>query len=203
VDNRFWQEATHVFFRGGARRQGDLEHWRCGRSASRALPEARRTRRWSEATLRAEAKSGSEGFLPILHWLPRYERRWLRADIIAGVAVVAMIVPKNLGYAEIAGVPVQNGLYAAAAAAIIYALFCTSRQISTGPSSALATVAGGAVIVTGVTGGDAAQLVAAITLVTGILLLLLALFRMGWIAPWSPGSWPGPRSTWSSASCRS
>ena len=129
-----------------------------------------------------EARSRPEGFLPILHWLPRYERRWLRADIIAGVAVVAMIVPKNLGYAEIAGIPVQNGLYAAAAGAIIYALFCTSRQISTGPSSALATVAGGAVIVTGVTGDDAAQLVAAITLVTGILLLLLALFRMGWIA---------------------
>jgi SulP family sulfate permease len=132
--------------------------------------------------VRTSAESGSGGFLPILHWLPRYERRWLRADMIAGVAVVAMIVPKNLGYAEIAGVPVQNGLYAAAAGAIIYALFCTSRQISTGPSSALATVAGGAVIVTGVTGGDAAQLVAAITLVTGILLLLLALFRMGWIA---------------------
>jgi len=122
------------------------------------------------------------GLLPIAHWLPRYERRWLRADLIAGVAVVAMIVPKNLGYAEIAGVPVQNGLYAAAAGAIIYALFCTSRQISTGPSSALATVAGGAVIVSGVAGEDAAQLVAAITLVTGVLFLLLAVLRMGWIA---------------------
>jgi SulP family sulfate permease len=139
-------------------------------------------RRCSEATVQTRSKGATGGFLPILQWLPRYERRWLRPDLIAGVAVVAMIVPKNLGYAEIAGVPVQNGLYAAAAGAIIYALFCTSRQISTGPSSALATVAGGAVIVTGVTGGDAAELVAAITLVTGILLLLLALLRMGWIA---------------------
>ncbi|MFF2369224.1 SulP family inorganic anion transporter [Agromyces sp. NPDC058110] len=120
--------------------------------------------------------------LPIVDWLPRYERRWLRADIVAGIAVVAMIVPKNLGYAEIAGVPVQNGLYAAAAGAIIYALFCTSRQISTGPSSSLAAVAGGAVILTGVTGDDAAQLVAAITLVTGVLFLLMAVLRMGWIA---------------------
>ena len=130
----------------------------------------------------AERREGTGGLLPIASWLPRYQRRWLRVDLIAGVAVVAMIVPKNLGYAEIAGVPVQNGLYAAAAGAIIYALFCTSRQISTGPSSALATVAGGAVIVSGVTGGDAAQLVAAITLVTGVLLLLLAVLRMGWIA---------------------
>ena len=51
---------------------------------------------------------------------------YLRGDIAAGIAVTALIVPKNLGYAEIAGVPVQNGLYAAAAGAINYALFCTS-----------------------------------------------------------------------------
>ena len=121
-------------------------------------------------------------FVPIVGWLPRYERRWLRGDIAAGTAVTALIVPKNLGYAGIAGVPLQNGLYAAAAGAIIYALFCTSRQISTGPSSALAAVAGGAVLLTGLGGEQAAQLVAAITLVTGILFLLLALFRMGWIA---------------------
>jgi anti-anti-sigma factor len=101
---------------------------------------------------------------------------------MAGIAVTALIVPKNLGYAGIAGVPLQNGLYAAAAGALIYAVFCTSRHISTGPSSSLAAVAGGAVLATGVGGDDAAQLVAAITIATGILFLLLALLRMGWIA---------------------
>ncbi len=125
---------------------------------------------------------GLARFLPAAGWLPRYERRWLRGDVTAGVAVTALVVPKNLGYAGIAGVPLQNGLYAAAAGAIIYALFCTSRQISTGPSSSLAAVAGGAVLVTGLGGQHAAQLVAAITLVTGALFLLLAVFRMGWIA---------------------
>ena len=125
---------------------------------------------------------GLARFLPAAAWLPRYERRWLRGDVIAGVAVTALVVPKNLGYAGIAGVPLQNGLYAAAAGAIIYALFCTSRQISTGPSSSLAAVAGGAVLVTGLGGQQAAQLVAAITLATGALFLLLAVFRMGWIA---------------------
>ena len=102
--------------------------------------------------------------LPIVEWLPRYERRWLRGDLAAGIAVTALVVPKNLGYAGIAGVPLQNGLYAAAAGALIYAVFCTSRQISTGPSSSLAAVAGGAVLVTGLAGDEAAQLVAAITL---------------------------------------
>ena len=103
-------------------------------------------------------------------------------DLTAGIAVTALVVPKNLGYAEIAGVPLQNGLYAAAAGAIIYALFCTSRHISTGPSSSLAAVAGGAVILTGLQGDEAAQLVAAITLATGVLFLAFAAFRLGWIA---------------------
>ena len=120
--------------------------------------------------------------LPAVGWLPRYERRWLRGDLMAGIAVTALVVPKNLGYAGIAGVPLQNGLYAAAAGAIIYALFCTSRHISTGPSSSLAAVAGGAVLATKLGGQQSAQLVAAITLATGLLFLLLALFRLGWIA---------------------
>lgn len=119
-------------------------------------------------------RRGVARFLPAADWLPRYERKWLRGDLMAGVAVTALVVPKNLGYAGIAGVPLQNGLYAAAAGAIIYALFCTSRHISTGPSSSLAAVAGGAVLVTGLGGSQAAQLVAAITLATGLLFLTCA-----------------------------
>ncbi len=116
-------------------------------------------------------------------WIRGYERRWLRGDLIAGVTVAALIVPKNLGYAGIAGIPLQNGLYAAAAGAILYAVFGTSRQISTGPSSGLAAVAASAVAVAGVKGiQDAASLVAMITLVSGVLFLLLAVLKMGWIA---------------------
>jgi high affinity sulfate transporter 1 len=120
--------------------------------------------------------------VPAAGWLPRYDRAWLRRDLAAGIAVTALIVPKNLGYAGIAGVPLQNGLYAAAAGAIVYALFATSRHISTGPSSSLAAVAGGAVAVTSLAGDEAAQLVAAIAVATGVLFLALALFRLGWIA---------------------
>jgi len=121
-------------------------------------------------------------WVPIVRWLPSYSRSSLRGDLTAGIAVTALIVPKNLGYAGIAGIPLQNGLYAAAAGALIYPLFCTSRQISTGPSSSLAAVAGGAVLATGIGGEHAAELVAAITLVTGVLFLLMSLLRLGWIA---------------------
>jgi SulP family sulfate permease len=127
-------------------------------------------------------RSGIPALLPIVGWLPSYDRRWLRGDLAAGIAVTALIVPKDLGYAGIAGVPLQNGLYAAAAGAIIYALFCTSRQISTGPSSSLAAVAGGAVVISGLANEQAAELVAAIALITGLLFLALALLRLGWIS---------------------
>ena len=132
----------------------------------------------------AEKSSGISRILPIVQWLPNYDRAWLRPDVIAGLTVAALVVPKSLGYAGIANVPIQHGLYAAAAGAILYALFGTSRQIATGPSSALAAVAASAVIAAGVSGDDdsAVALVAAITLLTGLLFLLLALFKMGWIS---------------------
>src|SRR5207248_35323 len=118
--------------------------------------------------------------IPILGWLRTYDRRWLRGDVIAGVTVAALIVPKNLGYAGIAGIPLQNGLYAAAAGALLYGIFGTSRQISMGPSSGLAAVAASAVAVAGLTGAhDVASFVAMITLASGVLFLLLAVLRMG------------------------
>jgi sulfate permease, SulP family len=121
--------------------------------------------------------------LPILDQLRGYQRDWLRGDLVAGVVVAALIIPKNLGYAEIAGVPLESGLYAAAAGTILYALFGSCRQISMGPSSGLAAVAGGAVLATGLTDAtDVATLVAGITLASGVFFLALAVFRMGWLS---------------------
>ena len=132
----------------------------------------------------AERPTGIARVLPILSWAPQYQRGWLRPDVIAGVTVSALVVPKALGYAGIAGVPIQHGLYAAAAGAILYAFFGTSRQIATGPSSALSAVAAGALVAAGISAGgdEAVQLVAAITLAAGLMFLLLAIFRMGWIS---------------------
>jgi high affinity sulfate transporter 1 len=121
--------------------------------------------------------------IPIIGWLRSYDRSWLRGDLIAGVTVLALVVPKNLGYAGIAGIPVQNGLYAAAAGAILYAIFGTSRQISVGPSSGLAAVAASAVLAAGIVDEKAvASFVAGITLASGVLYLLVAVLKMGWIA---------------------
>jgi high affinity sulfate transporter 1 len=131
----------------------------------------------------AGSRRKRRNLLPIAGWLRRYERRWLRSDLVAGVTVAALIVPKNLGYAGIAGIPLQNGLYAAAAGALLYPVFGTSRQISIGPSSGLAAVAASAVFAAGITGEqNVASFVAGITLASGVLFLLLAVARCGWIA---------------------
>src|SRR3954469_7198848 len=124
----------------------------------------------------AVARRARWRFVPIVESLRSYDRGALRGDLVAGIAVAALIVPKNLGYAGIAGIPLQNGLYAAAAGAILYPIFGTSRQISTGPSSGLAAVAGSAVAAPRITGVDnVATFVALITLLSGVLFLLLAL----------------------------
>ena len=132
---------------------------------------------------RTSREQRARRLLPILDWGRRYDRSWLRGDVVAGLTVSALVVPKALGYAGIANVPIENGLYAAAAGTILYALFGTSRQISTGPSSALAAVAGSAVITAGVLGSDEATvLVAGVAFVAGVLFLLMAVFKLGWIS---------------------
>jgi SulP family sulfate permease len=139
----------------------------------------------SGATVTNETEGGRHRLsrvLPIAGQLGSYDRSWLRGDLVAGVVVAALIIPKSLGYAGIAGIPLENGLYAAAAGAILYAVFGTCRQISMGPSSGLAAVAGAAVITAGVTDGDVATFVAGVTLTSGLFFLALAVFRMGWLS---------------------
>jgi high affinity sulfate transporter 1 len=138
----------------------------------------------TEGRLDQEPSSAPIGrWIPILGLLRSYNRGWLRGDLIAGVTVAALIIPKNLGYAGIAGIPLQNGLYAAAVGAILYAIFGTCRQISMGPSSGLAAVAASAVLTAGITDeAGAAVFVAGITLVSGLLFLVLAVAKMGWVA---------------------
>jgi high affinity sulfate transporter 1 len=127
--------------------------------------------------------SGLARYLPIVSWLPNYDRAWLKTDLIAGLSVWALMVPTSLGYAAISGVPVQYGLYAAAVGLIAFALFTTSKQVTQGPSSSTAAVLGAAVLTVASAGSDeAVAIAAAIVLTTGILYLIMYLFKLGWIS---------------------
>ena len=122
-------------------------------------------------------------FMPALVWLPKYQRSWLRKDVIAGLSVWALMVPTSLGYATLAGLPVQNGLYAAAAGMIAFALFTTSKQLVQGPGSSTAPVLGAAVVAYAAAGSaDAVEMATAITLVAGVIFIVMAVLKMGWIS---------------------
>ncbi len=81
----------------------------------------------------------------VLGWLPGYQRRWLGLDFAAAVAVWAVLVPEGMAYGTLAGLPPQTGLYAALAPLLMYALLGTCRQITVGPSSAVAVMSAAAV----------------------------------------------------------
>ena len=121
--------------------------------------------------------------LPIVGWLPQYQAKWLRVDLGAGAIVAALAVPQALGYAAIAGVPVQVGLYAIPIALIAYACLGTSPQLVMGPVSTVAVLSGS--LVAGLTAGQPGRAVlytAAISMGAGLVLVVAGLLRIGWVA---------------------
>lgn len=80
--------------------------------------------------------------LPITQWLPTYQRAWFRSDLIAGLTLAAFAIPVALAYASLAGLPSQVGLYCYMLGAIGYGIFGTSRQLATGPTSAISILVG-------------------------------------------------------------
>lgn len=122
-------------------------------------------------------------YVPILDWLPKYDRRRLTVDLLAGCVVAALAVPQSLGYAAIAGVPVELGLYAVPVALIAYAIFGTSRQLVIGPVSTVSVMSGSLVVA--LHPADLAQAVAfttAAAMWAGVFLLIAARLRIGWVA---------------------
>ena len=74
--------------------------------------------------------------------MPAYQPAWFRSDLIAGLTLAAYAIPVALAYASLAGLPAQVGLYCYMLGAIAYALFGTSRQLATGPTSAISILVG-------------------------------------------------------------
>src|SRR6185436_9493777 len=83
--------------------------------------------------------------IPILKWLPAYDRRWLRFDIIAGATVWGLLVPEMIAYAGLAGLPPQAGLYTLLVTLAAYAVLGTSRHIVVAGTSGAAVLVASAV----------------------------------------------------------
>src|SRR5580765_5588300 len=104
------------------------------------------------STAEASRPAGRWRRVPVVAWLPHYQRRWLRGDLVAGAVVAALAVPQALGYASLAGAPVQVGLYAVPVALVAYALFGSSRQLVVGPVSTVSVLSGSFLASFGVAG---------------------------------------------------
>jgi SulP family sulfate permease len=122
--------------------------------------------------------------LPVPTWLRGYDRRWVGADVVAGLTAAAVVIPKAMAYATIAGLPVQVGLCTAFVPGIVYALLGGSRVLSTSTTTTLAILTAAA-LGEALPGADAARLlagVATLAMLVGVILVVAAILRLGFVA---------------------
>jgi len=126
---------------------------------------------------------GSAPF-PILDWLFQYQKAWFRFDVVAGLTTAAVVIPKAMAYATIAGLPVEVGLYTAFVPMAIYALLGTSRPLSVSTTSTIALLTGVALtrVAPGGSAGELMSAAATMALITGGFLALASILRLGFVA---------------------
>jgi len=121
---------------------------------------------------------------PILDWAQGYPKEWLRLDVVAGLTAAAVVIPKAMAYATIAGLPVQVGLYTALVPMVIYALLGTSRPLSVSTTTTIAILTG-AELGRLAPDGDPALLMratATLALLVGAALIVASALRLGFVA---------------------
>jgi len=113
-----------------------------------------------------------------------YKKEWLSADALAGLTTAAVVIPKSMAFAVIAGLPVEAGLYVALVPMLVYALLGASRQLSVSSTTTLAILTATQLALT-VPNGDPVKLMAAaamLALLIGSILVLAGLARLGFLA---------------------
>ena len=121
-------------------------------------------------------------FIPILTWLPNYQRDNLSRDLTAGLTTAVMLVPQAMAYALLAGLPPVIGLYASVVPLILYAVFGSSRQLAVGPVAMVSLL-----VATGVSAlappGSASYIAYAVTLalMVGALQVFMGIARLGFL----------------------
>ena len=124
-----------------------------------------------------------KGYFPILSWGAQYNKATLTNDLIAAVIVTIMLVPQSLAYALLAGLPAEAGLYASIVPIMLYSVFGSSRVLAVGPVavvSLMTAAAIGNIAEQGTMGYAAAAL--SLAFLSGGMLLLLGIFRLGFLA---------------------
>ena len=116
-------------------------------------------------------------------WFRNYRAAWLGGDVTAGLVVSVMIVPQSMAYAMLAGLPVEIGLYASILPLIGYALFASSMTLSVGPVAVTGLMTASLIAPLAPTGTELyLQLAIWLALLSGAMLFILGLLRMGFLA---------------------
>ena len=122
-------------------------------------------------------------FLPASSWLANYTRDQFANDSVAAIVVTIMLIPQSLAYALLAGLPAEMGLYASILPLIAYAIFGSSRTLSVGPVAVASLMTASAVgSVTAKGAIDYATAATTLALLGGLILILLGLFKFGFVA---------------------
>ena len=122
--------------------------------------------------------------VPSLAWLPGYRRDNLPKDVVAGLTTAAVILPKAMAYAALAGLPVQVGLYTALVPTAIYAVLGSSARLSVSTTTTIGILTA-AEIASVVPNGDAVQALAVastLAVMVGLVLVLASVLRLGFLA---------------------
>ena len=136
----------------------------------------------STARLQPRPPHGAARWLPGLGTLRHYKRGELRGDLVAGLAVTALLVPQGMAYAELAGLPAVTGLYTTILALLAYAVFGPSRILVLGPDSALAPMILATILPLIGANGDPAKamaLASALAVIMGLICLVAGFARLG------------------------
>ena len=131
---------------------------------------------------RVVPQTGWTRWLPGLHTLSHYELAWLRHDVVAGLALTAVLIPVGIAYAVASGVPAITGLYATIFGLLAYALFGPSRVLVLGPDSSLVALI--LAVVLPLSAGDpqrAMALAGMLAVVSGVLCIAAGAARLGFI----------------------
>ena len=126
--------------------------------------------------------TGPMRWLPGLHTLRHYELAWLQSDVLAGLALTAVLIPVGIAYAVAAGVPAISGLYATIFGLLAYALFGPSRVLVLGPDSSLVALI--SAVVLQLSAGDpqrALALAGMMAVLSGLLCIAAGVARLGFI----------------------
>ncbi len=120
--------------------------------------------------------------LPLPGWMLAYRADWLRLDVVAGLTVAAVVIPKAMAYATIAGLPVEVGLYTAFVPMLVYVLLGKSSVLSVSTTTTVAILTGASL--SGAAGDPQALLRASatLTLLVGAILVAASILRLGFVA---------------------